>query len=110
LIRDEKWAYIQYKENASKGIELFDMEKDPKQYHNLAKKPEYAPIVKQYQAKFCKSCQAPQTSTQARFVKFVRFVVQKLNYHPKFIQHSLFNILNSSVAPPLRGRDSYLTA
>jgi iduronate 2-sulfatase len=51
LIRDEKWAYIQYKENASKGIELFNMEKDPKQYHNLAKKPEYAPIVKLYQAK-----------------------------------------------------------
>jgi iduronate 2-sulfatase len=45
LLREEKWAYLQYGENASRGIELFDMEKDPKQYTNLADKPEYRPVV-----------------------------------------------------------------
>src|SRR4029079_14332497 len=36
LLREDKWAYIQYNEDASGGIELFDMVKDPKQYTNLA--------------------------------------------------------------------------
>ncbi|MFC2087839.1 sulfatase, partial [Bacteroidota bacterium] len=36
LIRTDKWAYIQYDEDAKSGIELFDMKKDPKQYTNLA--------------------------------------------------------------------------
>ena len=41
LLRTEKWAYIQHKENASGGIQLYDMKKDPKQYTNLAENPEY---------------------------------------------------------------------
>ena len=41
LIREDKWAFIQYGENGAKGIELFDMVKDPKQYTNLFKNPEY---------------------------------------------------------------------
>ncbi|GAA3575566.1 sulfatase [Snuella lapsa] len=45
LLRTEKWAYIQYNEDASAGIELFDMENDPKQYTNLANIPEYAKTV-----------------------------------------------------------------
>lgn len=36
LLRQDRWAYIQYEEDASKGIELFDMEKDPGQFTNLA--------------------------------------------------------------------------
>ncbi len=51
LLRDDKWAYIQYAENASKGIELFDMFADPLQYTNLARVPKYADIVKTFQAK-----------------------------------------------------------
>ena len=49
LLREEKWAYIQYQEDASAGIELFDMEQDPEQYRNLAEKAEFAPIVKRFQ-------------------------------------------------------------
>ena len=45
LLREDKWAYIQYREDASAGIELFDMEKDPKQYTNLASDPEHQSIV-----------------------------------------------------------------
>ncbi|MGI9456954.1 MAG: sulfatase-like hydrolase/transferase, partial [Aeoliella sp.] len=51
LLREEKWAYIQYGEDAQNGIELFDMAKDPKQYTNLAGIPEYEPIVNQFQKK-----------------------------------------------------------
>jgi iduronate 2-sulfatase len=51
LIRDDRFAYLQYQENAAGGIELFDAVKDPKQYTNLALKPEYASVVKEYQVK-----------------------------------------------------------
>ena len=51
LLRDDKWAFIQYNEDASGGIELFDMHKDPKQYTNLAKKPGFKAVVKSYKAK-----------------------------------------------------------
>jgi len=49
LLREDKWAYIQYREDASAGIELFDMEKDPKQYTNLASDPEHRSIVDKFQ-------------------------------------------------------------
>ncbi|MEQ1859683.1 MAG: sulfatase [Chthoniobacteraceae bacterium] len=52
LLREDKWAYIQYNEDASRGIELFDMTKDPKQYTNLAAKPEFASVVDDFKTKF----------------------------------------------------------
>ncbi|HUG68189.1 MAG TPA: sulfatase [Pirellulaceae bacterium] len=51
LLREDKWAYIQYQEDASAGIELFDMERDPKQYTNLAEVPEHEPVVARFKAK-----------------------------------------------------------
>ncbi len=54
LLRDEKWAYMQYREDASKGIELFDMEKDPQQFTNLANLPEYSGVVNSFKKKFTK--------------------------------------------------------
>lgn len=51
LLREDKWVYIQYKEDASAGIELFDMEMDPRQFTNLAELPEHAPIVARFKAK-----------------------------------------------------------
>jgi len=48
LLRTKKWAYIQYGEDASRGIELYDMERDPKQFTNLAGKPECAPLVESF--------------------------------------------------------------
>ncbi len=51
LLRTVKWAYIQYDEDAKSGMELFDMENDPKQYTNLAYKPEYSKIVDDFQQK-----------------------------------------------------------
>lgn len=49
LLREDKWVYIQYKEDASAGIELFDMEKDPEQFTNLAEVPEHASMVAHFQ-------------------------------------------------------------
>ncbi|SHE64118.1 choline-sulfatase [Fodinibius roseus] len=45
LLRSEKWAYIQYDEDAGSGMELYDMERDPQQYNNLAGNPQYEDIV-----------------------------------------------------------------
>lgn len=51
LLRQHGYAYIQYGETAKNGIELFDMKKDPKQYTNLAKDPEYANVVSSFKKK-----------------------------------------------------------
>ena len=48
LIRSKKWAFIQYAEDGSKGMELFDMEHDEKQFNNLAYNPKYKEIVDEY--------------------------------------------------------------
>jgi iduronate 2-sulfatase len=36
MLRDDRWVFIQYGEDAERGIELFDMQNDPLQYTNLA--------------------------------------------------------------------------
>lgn len=51
LLRTDKWAYIQYDEDAGAGIELFDMEKDPQQFTNLAENPAYATVVDDFKEK-----------------------------------------------------------
>lgn len=51
LLRTDKWAYIQYDEDAKSGMELFDMENDPKQYNNLAHHPQYSHVVDDFQEK-----------------------------------------------------------
>ena len=52
LLREADWAYIQYGENASGGIELFDLRNDPRQYANLAGIAEHAERVASFKAKF----------------------------------------------------------
>lgn len=49
MLRSDKWAYIQYAEDASKGIELYDMERDPQQFTNLANSSYHQNVVKQFQ-------------------------------------------------------------
>ena len=48
LLRDKKWAYIQYDEDASAGIELFDMENDPQQFTNLAEHTDHKAVVERF--------------------------------------------------------------
>ena len=49
LLRTDKWAYIQYDEDAGSGIELYDMINDPKQFTNLSLNPEYDDIAGSFQ-------------------------------------------------------------
>ncbi len=58
LLREERWAYIQYEEDASNGIELFDTKKDPMQYTNLAEAPEHAKTVARFKAKLAAKLRA----------------------------------------------------
>ena len=48
LLRNDRWAFIQYAEDASQGIELFDMKNDPLQYANLAHEPKHQEVVEQF--------------------------------------------------------------
>ncbi|MFP6905869.1 MAG: sulfatase [Verrucomicrobiota bacterium] len=58
LLREDSWACIQYGENAGGGLELFNMEKDPRQYTNLEGNPEYASVVEGFKAKFAAKLKA----------------------------------------------------
>jgi iduronate 2-sulfatase len=51
LLREEQWAYIQYGEDAKKGVELFNMKKDPNQYTNLANQPGFEKVVNRFKKK-----------------------------------------------------------
>ncbi len=66
LLRERKWAFIQYAENGSKGIELFDMEKDPLQYTNLAELPEYRDVVQRFQKKLVEKLKAVRNNDLGR--------------------------------------------
>jgi iduronate 2-sulfatase len=62
LLREDKWAYIQYDEDASGGIELFDMMNDPKQYTNLASSPAHRSVVDEFKVKFAARMKAVRTN------------------------------------------------
>jgi len=51
LLREDRWAFIQYGEDASRGMELFDMVVDPLQFNNLAESSEHQNVVDRMQAK-----------------------------------------------------------
>jgi iduronate 2-sulfatase len=62
LIRENRWAYLQYGEDAAQGIELFDVSRDPKQYTNLAGKPEHAPEVARLKSRLAATLRAVRTN------------------------------------------------
>ncbi|WP_425637843.1 sulfatase [Algoriphagus yeomjeoni] len=49
LIRTDEYAFIQYDEDASSGMELYDMKKDPEQFTNLALNPAYKAVILEMQ-------------------------------------------------------------
>jgi len=51
LLRTDEWAYIQHGKNGELGLQLFNMQKDPKQYTNLAENPEYRNVVEGFKKK-----------------------------------------------------------
>lgn len=59
LLRTDRWAYIRYKKGEE---ELFDMHKDPKQYVNLVKNPEYAEALESMRDKLAVKVKTVQTN------------------------------------------------
>lgn len=51
LLREDRWAFIQYGEDAAAGIELFDMHSDPQQFHNLADNSKHHLLVSEFRQK-----------------------------------------------------------
>ena len=51
LLREDRWAFIQYGEDASNGMELFDTVVDPLQFDNLSESSEHQNVVARMQAK-----------------------------------------------------------
>lgn len=49
LVRTDKWAYMQYGDDGSGGMELYDMQLDSKQFNNLANHPRYKSMVDEMQ-------------------------------------------------------------
>lgn len=62
LLRDGRWAFIQYKEDASAGVELYDMQNDPQQFTNLAEKPEHQSKVAEFKKRLAKKLKAIRTN------------------------------------------------
>jgi uncharacterized sulfatase len=46
-VQTERYRYTEWGDNASKGVELYDHQSDPKEYTNLAHDPAHAGIIKQ---------------------------------------------------------------
>jgi len=51
LLREDRWAFIQYGEDASRGMELFDTVADPLQFDNLAKSDKHQAVVDRMRTK-----------------------------------------------------------
>lgn len=62
LLREDRWAYIQYGEDARGGAELFDMQADPRQYVNLVDRPEQAERVAEFRQKTAAKLAAVRTN------------------------------------------------
>jgi iduronate 2-sulfatase len=50
LLREDDWSFIQYGENGNKGMELYNIKKDPHQYTSLAKDPIHQKTVARFKA------------------------------------------------------------
>jgi len=66
LLREDRWAYIQYDEDASAGMELFDTEADPQQYTNLAIDPKHADTVTRMQQQLATKLKEVRTNDLMR--------------------------------------------
>jgi iduronate 2-sulfatase len=58
LLRTDDWAFIQYRENGSGGYELFDMNKDPLQYNNLAEEAKHQPLLERFKKQLAAKMEA----------------------------------------------------
>jgi iduronate 2-sulfatase len=66
LIREDRFALIQYNEDASGGIELFDTKTDPKQYRNLADDPQYHEVAERMRMRLSRKLAAVRDNDLSR--------------------------------------------
>jgi len=64
-IRSEHWRFIQY---ADGSRELYDMRKDPNEWHNLANDPKYADVVKEHLQFVPKNNRKPAPGSRSRIL------------------------------------------
>jgi iduronate 2-sulfatase len=57
LLREDEWAYIQYGENGGKGIELYNIKRDPHQYTNLAQNPAHRKTLDRFKSQMTSKLQ-----------------------------------------------------
>ncbi|MBB4079182.1 choline-sulfatase [Lewinella aquimaris] len=62
LVRTANWAYIQYGEGEDAEMELFDMDRDPQQFTNLAYDPAYADTLAEMQQRLREKLQEVRTN------------------------------------------------
>lgn len=62
LLRTQEHAFIQYREDASDGIELFDVRDDPDGYTNLANDPKHSGLVQSFRKKLEKKLKNLRTN------------------------------------------------
>ena len=61
VLQGKRWSYSRYKGKAP-NEELFDLQKDPKQYTNLIKNPEYLQVIKEMRTAFQNKIKAVKTN------------------------------------------------
>ncbi len=62
LLREDKWAFIQYGEDGAQGVELFDMHRDPRQLTNLAGDPEHSLVLERMKRQLEQKLEALRTN------------------------------------------------
>ena len=62
LLRQHDYAYIHYGEKGQRGVELFDMVKDPQQYRNLAEDTNYAEVVAEFKKQMAEKLKQVRTN------------------------------------------------
>ncbi len=66
-IRSERWRYIRYADGTE---ELYDMAADPKEWHNLAGKPEHKAIIEEHKKWLPKPDPAPAPGSAVRLLTY----------------------------------------
>ena len=66
LLREDNWAYIQYGENGAKGIELYNVKKDPHQYTSLTKDPGHQKTVTRFKTQMAAKLREVRNNDQKK--------------------------------------------